>query len=116
MRLYPGQRPSAHAGDETMGCPVRTAGAQRDATDHNQPLMVWYAAEPVVELDMTRRARLLRPTDEAARAFFTFTVRRISRRRDAGCAQDVNGPVGRTADATRSAANWSDGINRIVGK
>lgn len=35
------------------------AGHAEDATDHNLPLMLWYAAEPAVAADVTKAAELL---------------------------------------------------------
>ena len=47
-----------------------------DATDHNLPLMVWYGAEPLAELDMTRALALA--ADARLPRIFEFTVRRIA--------------------------------------
>ncbi len=47
-----------------------------DAGDHNQPLMVWYAAEPMAELDMTRALALA--GDAKLPGVFGFTVQRIA--------------------------------------
>jgi len=47
-----------------------------DAGDHNLPLMVWYAAEPMAQLDM-RRALTLGLESKLPR-IFSFTVQRIA--------------------------------------
>ena len=49
---------------------------EEDAGDQNQPLMVWYAAEPMAALDMTRAMALA--LDARLPQFFSFTVRRIA--------------------------------------
>ena len=49
---------------------------QRTPTDKNQPLMVWYAAEPVVELDMKRA--LTFAADSPLPRLFGFTIQRIA--------------------------------------
>jgi putative membrane-bound dehydrogenase-like protein len=47
-----------------------------DAGDQNQPLMVWYAAEPMAELDMPRALALA--GDSQLPGVFGFTVQRIA--------------------------------------
>ena len=47
-----------------------------DADDQNEPLMVWYATEPVVPLDMPRALALA--AESKLPKVFTFTVQRIS--------------------------------------
>jgi hypothetical protein len=47
-----------------------------DATDHNLPLMVWYGAEPLAQLDMARALALA--ADARLPRMFEFTVRRIA--------------------------------------
>jgi putative membrane-bound dehydrogenase-like protein len=47
-----------------------------DAADRNLPLMIWYAAEPLAELDMTRVLELAR--DSTLSGVFSFTVQRIA--------------------------------------
>ena len=47
-----------------------------DAADHNLPLMVWYAAEPLAELDMGRALALA--LESKLPRIFPFTVQRIA--------------------------------------
>ncbi len=47
-----------------------------DADDHNIPLMIWYSAEPLVELDMNRALELAMPTQLPD--IFTYTIRRVA--------------------------------------
>lgn len=51
-------------------------GRSEDAGDHNIPLMVWYAAEPVVELDMSRAMEMAFKTDLPD--ILLFTIRRVA--------------------------------------
>ena len=51
-------------------------GHDEDAADQNLPLMIWYAAEPVVELDMARALGL--SLESKLPNLFPFTVRRIA--------------------------------------
>jgi hypothetical protein len=48
---------------------------REDAGDQNLPLMLWYAAEPSVESDMSRA--LTMATDSPFSRLFPFTVQRI---------------------------------------
>jgi len=84
-----------------------------DATDHNQPLMVWYAAEPVVELDMPRALTLASTTKLPQ--LFAFTVRRIAAVGTQDALKTLTDRLGRAADAT-DRRELVNGINRIVGK
>ncbi|NOY42069.1 MAG: DUF1080 domain-containing protein [Planctomycetes bacterium] len=47
-----------------------------DADDHNLPLMLWYALEPLVEQDMARALALAQAAETPA--LFSHTVRRIA--------------------------------------
>jgi len=88
-------------------------GHADDASDPNLPLMVWYAAEPVVELDMTR-ALTLAEGSKLPR-LFQFTVRRIAAVGTQEALRTLTDRLGRTADA-RERRELASGINRIVGK
>ncbi|MGV3484604.1 MAG: PVC-type heme-binding CxxCH protein, partial [Planctomycetaceae bacterium] len=48
-----------------------------DATDHNLPLMYWYAAEPLADLDATRSLALAMSGGEAVPLLREFMLRRI---------------------------------------
>jgi putative membrane-bound dehydrogenase-like protein len=84
-----------------------------DAADRNQPLMVWYAAEPVVALDMPRALTLA----EASKLprLFQFTVRRIAAVGTQDALRTLTDRLGRTADAAERR-ELASGIDRIVGK
>lgn len=86
---------------------------REDAADPNLPLMVWYAAEPTVELDMPRALALA--GDTRLPNLFQFTVRRIAAVGTQEALRTLTDRLGRTSDAVerREIAN---GINRIVGK
>jgi putative membrane-bound dehydrogenase-like protein len=84
-----------------------------DASDHNQPLMVWYAAEPAVELDMTRALTLAAGTKLPG--VFPFTVRRIAAVGTQDALRTLTDRLGRTTGATERH-ELAAGINRIVGK
>ncbi len=84
-----------------------------DATDHNQPLMVWYAAEPAVELDMPRALALTSTTKLPQ--LFSFTVRRIAAVGTQDALKALTDRLGRTTDPAERK-ELASGINRIVGK
>ena len=88
-------------------------GHAEDAADHNQPLMVWYAAEPAVALDMTRALTLAAGT--RLPGVFSFTVRRIAAVGTQEALRTLTDRLGRTA-APGERHELADGINRIVGK
>ena len=84
-----------------------------DATDHNLPLMVWYAAEPVVELDMPRALALA--GDTKLPGLFQFTVRRIAAVGTQEALRALTDRLGRAVNAAERR-EIASGINRIVGK
>ncbi len=84
-----------------------------DAGDHNLPLMVWYAAEPAVELDMPRALTLAAATKLPG--MFQFTVRRIAAVGTQEALRTLTDRLGRTVDAAERR-EIASGINRIVGK
>jgi hypothetical protein len=84
-----------------------------DAQDHNLPLMVWYAAEPAVELDMPRALALAAETKLPG--FFPFTVRRIAAVGTQDALRTLTDRLGRTGTAAERP-ELANGINRIVGK
>jgi len=84
-----------------------------DATDHNQPLMVWYATEPVVELDMPRALGLAATTKLPQ--LFSFAVRRIAAVGTQDALKTLTDRLGRTSDPAERK-ELASGINRIVGK
>jgi hypothetical protein len=84
-----------------------------DASDQNQPLMVWYATEPVVALDMPR-ALTLAEGSKLPR-LFQFTVRRIAAVGTQDALRTLTDRLGRTADVAERR-DLANGISRIVGK
>ena len=84
-----------------------------DAQDHNLPLMVWYAAEPLVELDMPRALTLA--ADTKLPGLFPFTVRRIAAVGTQDALRTLTDRLGRTATVAERP-ELANGINRIVGK
>lgn len=89
------------------------ASRAEDAGDHNLPLMVWYAAEPLAEADMARaleigaRARLPR--------LFEFTVRRIASLGTQEALRLLADRLGRTSDPAQQK-ELVGGINQIVNR
>jgi putative membrane-bound dehydrogenase-like protein len=84
-----------------------------DAGDHNQPLMVWYAADPVVPLDMPRALGLA--AGSHLPKLFTFTVQRISAVGTDEALRVLTDRLGRTSDQAQRL-DLVDGITQIVGK
>ena len=84
-----------------------------DAQDHNLPMMVWYAAEPAVELDMPRALSLAAETKLPG--FFPFTVRRIAAVGTQDALRTLTDRLGRTGTVAERP-ELANGINRIVGK
>jgi putative membrane-bound dehydrogenase-like protein len=93
--------------------PILTALAARpeDAADHNLPLMVWYAAEPLAAVDMPRALALTR--DSPLPRLFQFTVQRIAAVGTQDALRVLSDELGRTGDAARRT-DLLDGITQIV--
>ncbi len=88
-------------------------GRDEDAADQNLPLMIWYATEPIVELDMPRALTLAAGT--TLPGLFPSTVRRIAAVGTQDALRTLTDRLGRAANPAerRELAN---GISRIVGK
>ena len=84
-----------------------------DAGDHNLPLMVWYAAEPLVPLDMPRA--LAAAADSKLPQLFTFTVQRIAAVGTQDALRVLTDRLGRAVDPAQRL-DLVDGITGIVGK
>jgi putative membrane-bound dehydrogenase-like protein len=84
-----------------------------DAGDHNQPLMVWYAAEPLAELDMARALTL--SLESKLPRLFSFTVQRIASIRTQDALRVLTERLGRTEDPAQQT-ELVDGITQIVKK
>ena len=84
-----------------------------DAADQNLPLMVWYAAEPVVPLDMARALTLAESSNLPR--LFQFTVRRIVAVGGQDALRTLTDRLGRTENAARQR-ELVDGLNLLVKK
>jgi len=84
-----------------------------DATDQNLPLMVWYAAEEVVALDMGRA--LNAAFDSKLPRLFAFTVQRIAAIGTQEALRVLTDRLGRTEDPAQQKELLS-GISAIVNK
>ena len=84
-----------------------------DASDHNLPKLVWYAAEPAVELDMPRALELT----AASRLpqIFAFTVQRVAAVGTTDALRALTDRLGRTDDPVQRQ-ELAAGIVTIVGK
>src|SRR6478672_1419422 len=84
-----------------------------DATDPNLPLMVWYAAEPVVELDMPRAMGLA--GDSKLPRLFSFAVQRVGALGSQDALRALAERLGRTTDPARQK-DLAGAIVQIVGR
>ena len=83
-----------------------------DAADPNLPLMMWYAAEPSVPLDMPRALDLAAST--RLPNLFSYTVRRIAAVGTQDALRALTDRLGRTTDPARQK-DLADGIVQLVG-
>jgi hypothetical protein len=84
-----------------------------DASDPNLPLMVWYAAEPVVALDMSRAIGLA--GDSKLPRLFSFAAKRIGAIGSQDALRVLADRLGSTTDAGRQK-DLAGAIVQIVGK
>jgi hypothetical protein len=84
-----------------------------DASDQNLPLMLWYAAEPVVESDMPRALTLA--TDSPYRQLFPFTVQRIAASGTPDALRILAERLARTLDRGQQK-ELANAITQIVGR
>jgi putative membrane-bound dehydrogenase-like protein len=84
-----------------------------DATDRNLPLMVWYAAEPVVALDMP--GALTVALDSKLPRLFQFTVQRIAAVGTQDALRALTDRLGRTTDVAQQR-EIINGINLFIKK
>lgn len=89
------------------------AAHEEDAEDHNLPLMVWYAAEPLAEVDMVRALELA----ERGRLprIFSFMVQRVGAIGTQDALRVLTDRLGRTTDGAQQA-ELLKGITAIVGR
>jgi putative membrane-bound dehydrogenase-like protein len=89
------------------------AAHAEDADDHNQPLMVWYAAEPLGVLDPAR-ALTLAEASKLPRTF-SFMVQRIAALKSQDALRVLSERLARTTDPERQA-ELLQGIQQVVKK
>ena len=100
--------PAAKRWDVLAGLAARP----EDATDQNLPLMVWYAAEPMAELDLARALRL--GLDARLPQLFSYTVQRIASIGTPEALRVLAEQLARTEGKTQQQ-ELVNGITRIVG-
>ena len=109
-----GQRDSSASRSRSDGtCSTDCFAHAEDASDHNLPLMVWYAAEPVVELDMPRAMGLA--GDSKLPRLFSFTVQRVGAIGSQDALRALADRLGRTTDPARQK-DLAGAIVQIVGR
>jgi putative membrane-bound dehydrogenase-like protein len=84
-----------------------------DAGDQNLPLMLWYAAEPVVETDMSRALTLA--SDSQFSRLFPFTVQRIGATGTPDALRLLAERLARTPDRNQQK-ELASAITQIVGR
>jgi putative membrane-bound dehydrogenase-like protein len=82
-----------------------------DAEDHNQPLMVWYAAEPLADVHMERALAL--SLESKLPRVFPFMVQRIAAMRTQYALRVLADQLARTTDVSHQA-ELVRGINEVV--
>lgn len=83
-----------------------------DATDHNLPLMVWYAAEPLAALDMDRALEMARAA--ALPGLLPYTVLRIVALGGPEAVQTLSVHLARTTDPAQQK-ELLKGLNQLLG-
>jgi hypothetical protein len=84
-----------------------------DATDHNLPLMVWFAAEPLAPLDMERLLTMAVATKLPG--IFSSTVKRIAALDTPGALRLLADRLAHTEDRAQQL-DLVNGINQLVKK
>ena len=82
-----------------------------DSADHNLPLMVWYAAEPLAEVDMGRALALA--SNAKLPRIFPFAVQRIAAIRTPAALTVLAERLAKTADSTQQTELVA-GLNQIL--
>lgn len=85
---------------------------EEDADDHNLPLMIWYAAEPLVVVDMDRS--LAMAMDSEVPLLLAHTVQRIADDGSQEALQTLARHLEQTTDPEKQRALLT-GLNQIVG-
>jgi putative membrane-bound dehydrogenase-like protein len=89
------------------------ASHAEDAADQNLPLMVWYAAEPLAELDMPRALTLA--LDAKLPKMFGYTVQRIAAIKTPEAIRVLADQLARTTDRTQQF-ELVTGLSQMVKK
>jgi len=84
-----------------------------DAADHNLPMMAWYAAEPLAEVDMARALTL--GLESKLPRVFSFMVQRIASIRTQEALRVLSDRLGRTENPAHQM-ELLNGINQIIKK
>jgi hypothetical protein len=87
-------------------------GHAEDAADHNLPLMVWYAAEPLTALDM-RRALAMAVTTPLP-GILPYTVQRLVALGGPEAVQTLSEQLAQTPDPARQK-ELLKGLNQLLG-
>jgi hypothetical protein len=84
-----------------------------DSADHNLPLMVWYAAEPLADVDMGRALTLA--AGSKLPRIFPFAVQRVAAIKTPAALTVLAERLARTADTTQQT-ELVNGLSQIVKK
>jgi putative membrane-bound dehydrogenase-like protein len=92
------------------------ASHKEDAEDHNLPLMVWYAAEPLVEVDPPRALALGLSMLDSMPKVGEFLLRRVGDLRTGQSLDLLAGAVGESTDAASQRALLAALQNAVKGR
>jgi hypothetical protein len=111
VRLYVASALQRVAPNDRWDAVAALMARGEDAADRNLPLMIWYAAEPLVAIDMERAMRLADASPVTR--LYPFVVSRIAAEGTPAALLILADRLGHTADAARQKV-LLDGITRIV--
>jgi putative membrane-bound dehydrogenase-like protein len=113
VRLYLASALQRVPADKRWDVVAGLSARDEDAGDQNLPLMVWYAAEPLADLDMRRALALA--LESKLPQFFSFTVRRIASIGTPDALRLLADRLAHTDNAAQQS-DLVDGITQIVKK
>jgi hypothetical protein len=113
VRLYLASGLQRVAPAKRWGVVERLLAREEDASDQNLPLLVWYAAEPSVELDMPRA--LAHAAASKLSQVFAFAVQRVAAVGTTEALRALTDLLGRTDDVVQRR-ELGAGIVTIVGR
>jgi putative membrane-bound dehydrogenase-like protein len=113
VRLYLASALQRVAAEKRWTIVTNLMARQEDAGDHNQPLMVWYAAEPLAGLDMERALTLA--LDSKLPRVFSFMVQRIAATRTQDALRVLAERLVQVTDPAQQL-EIVNGLGQIVGK